>query len=118
LSDHIPEVDPDPELDPLLGPGVRIPLRHASLDFDRASNGIDHAGELGQKAVPGVLDYPAPAFGDLGLTNSPSWVWSRSCVPSSPGPISRESPATSAARMAARRRTEAMSCPVEWLNQP
>jgi hypothetical protein len=34
------------------------------------------------------------------------WAWSRSCVPSSLAPIRREYPATSAARIAVRRRTE------------
>jgi hypothetical protein len=38
------------------------------------------------------------------LTNSGRWAWSRSWVPSSSAPISREYPATSAARIAAGRR--------------
>jgi hypothetical protein len=42
----------------------------------------------------------------------------RSCVPSSSAPIRREYSATSAARIAVRRRTGGMTCPaVDWLNQ-
>ena len=49
----------------------------------------------------------------FGLTSSRRWAWRRSCVPSSSAPIKREQPATSAARIAVKRRTEAMSCPAE-----
>jgi hypothetical protein len=42
----------------------------------------------------------------FGLTNCPRWAFRRSCVPSSSAPIRREYPATSAARIAVRRRTE------------
>ena len=40
----------------------------------------------------------------FGSTSSRRWAWSRSCVPSSSAPINRLYPATSAARIAARRR--------------
>src|SRR6516165_1984220 len=60
---------------------------------------------------------PSPVFFTMrpwcsvifGSTSSPRCAFSLSCVPSSSAPISREYPATSAARMAARRRVEAMA---------
>jgi hypothetical protein len=37
------------------------------LNIDCAAQGIDDAGELDQKAVPGGLDEPATMSGDPGL---------------------------------------------------
>src|SRR5437660_4373937 len=45
----------------------------------------------------------------FGSTSSPRYAFSRWRVPSSSAPIRREYPATSAARIAARRRVEAMA---------
>jgi hypothetical protein len=71
LSDHVAEIDPDPELDPLFRRGPRVPLGHAALDLKRATNGVDHARELGKEAVAGVLHNPAAVFGDLGVDQFP-----------------------------------------------
>ena len=60
LGDHIPEVDPDPELDPLLRRATRVPLGHALLHLNGAPHRIQDAGELREEAVAGVLDDSAP----------------------------------------------------------
>jgi hypothetical protein len=67
LGDHVPEVNPDPELDPLLRRDVRVPRGHSPLHLHGAPDGVNHAGELGQQAVAGVLHDPARVLGDLGI---------------------------------------------------
>jgi hypothetical protein len=47
----------------------------------------------------------------FGSTSCARWALSRSCVPSSSAPIKREYPATSAARIAVRRRTGGIGGP-------
>jgi hypothetical protein len=59
LRNHVAEVNPDPELDPLLGRHPDVPIGHPPLDLDRAPDGINHACKLGQKAVAGVFYEPA-----------------------------------------------------------
>jgi len=71
LGNHVAQVNPDPELDPALRRGVRIPLGHPPLHLDGAAHCIHHAGELGQEAIAGALDDPAPVFGDLRLDQFP-----------------------------------------------
>jgi hypothetical protein len=61
LGNHITEVDPDAQLDPLLRRGGRVAIGHPALDLDRTPDGIHNAGKLGQKTVAGVLYDPAPA---------------------------------------------------------
>ena len=53
LGNHIPEVDPDPELDPVLRRGPRVALPHPPLHLHGAPNGIDHAGKLSQETRRG-----------------------------------------------------------------
>src|SRR5262249_53321338 len=65
LRDHVAKVDPDAELYPVLRRTSPIALRHPTLRLDRASHGINHTGELGQKAVAGVLHDPAAVFVNL-----------------------------------------------------
>ena len=97
-------------------PGVA--LGHPPLHLHGAPDRVDHTRELGQEAVAGVLDDLAPVLRDLRLDQLPEMVPRRSCVPSSSAPIRREYPATSAARIAVRRRTGGMACPaVDWPNQ-
>jgi hypothetical protein len=57
--------------DPVLGRGARIPIGHARPHLDGAAHCIHHAGELGQEAIAGTLDDPAPVFGDLRLDQFP-----------------------------------------------
>jgi hypothetical protein len=71
LNDHVAEIDPNPELDPLLRQGGRISLGHAPLHFRRATNSVNHARELGQEAVAGVLYDPAPVLRDLRIDQLP-----------------------------------------------
>ena len=47
--------------------GVRVPIRHALLERDSTSHGINDAGELGQEPISRRLDYPPVMLGDAGL---------------------------------------------------
>ena len=55
-GDNITDVNADAKFDPLVPRHIGILFRHAALDFVGASDGIDHAGELDESAVPGVLE--------------------------------------------------------------
>jgi hypothetical protein len=65
LGDHIPEIDTDPKVDPLVARNGSVPFGHTSLEFDRAGDGFDHARELDQHAISGRLDDTPFVFGDL-----------------------------------------------------
>ena len=54
--DNIPHVNADAKFDPLVLRHIGILFCHAALDFVGTSHGIDHAGELNESAVPGILD--------------------------------------------------------------
>src|SRR5262249_49323923 len=71
LGNHIPEVDPDAELDPFSRRGSPIAIGHAPLNVDCATDRADDAGELGQEPVSGLLDDPAMVFGDLRVNQFP-----------------------------------------------
>jgi hypothetical protein len=108
LGDHIAQVDPGAELDPFFRRGSRVPLGHLSLHLDRAPDGVHNARELGQEAVSGVLYDPAPVLGYLRINQLVKVRLEPLVRPSSSAPIRREYPATSAARIAVRRRTGGM----------
>jgi hypothetical protein len=109
LSDHVTEVDPDAEpYPPLLG-NLRLAVGHSPLYLGGTANCVDHAREFGQQPVAGVLYDTAAVFVDLRIDQFPEVRLSLSCVPSSSAPIRREYPATSAARIAVRRRTGGMA---------
>ena len=55
------------ELDALLLRHLGIAFSHPSLNFDGTAQGIHHAGELDQHAVPGGLHDAASVRGDLGV---------------------------------------------------
>ena len=74
------------------------------LHLDRATHGIDHARKFRQEAVTGVLYDPAAMLRDLRIDQFPEVGLEALMRPSSSAPKRREYPATSAARMAARRR--------------
>ena len=67
LDDDVAEIDADAELDAPLRRHAGIALRHRALHLDRASHGIDDAGELDEQAVAGGLDDAAAVLGDLGV---------------------------------------------------
>ena len=46
---------------------TRAALSHAGLDLQGAPHRIDGAGELGQKPISGVLEYPAVVGLDAGI---------------------------------------------------
>ncbi|HEY3681194.1 MAG TPA: hypothetical protein VGL45_20970 [Bradyrhizobium sp.] len=64
VDDDVADMHPDAKFDPELGRHAGVLARHFLLDNDRATRGIDHAGELGQHAVSGVLDDAAAMAGD------------------------------------------------------
>ena len=97
----VAKVDADPELDALFVGVLRVALGHPALHRDSAAQRVNNARELDQDAVAGGLDDASPVLGDVGSINSRRSAPSAASVPSSSSPISREYPATSAARIAA-----------------
>ena len=69
-----------------------------------------------ERRLSGALWRP-PVVLDLCSTSSRRWAWRRSCVPSSSAPISREYPATSAARIAASLWVEVMAGQAPWVEE-
>jgi hypothetical protein len=67
LDNHIAEVDPNTELDPLVGRGGRVALDHPALDLTRTPHRINDARELDQEPVARRLHDPPAMFGDLGV---------------------------------------------------
>jgi hypothetical protein len=45
---------------------------HAALNFGGTSYRVDHAGELSNSAVPGILDNTSVMLGDFGIENRSS----------------------------------------------
>ena len=66
-DDNITDVNADAKFDPLVLRHIGILLRHAALNFVGASDGIDHAGELNESAVPGILDDASVMLSDFGI---------------------------------------------------
>jgi hypothetical protein len=66
-DDNITDVNADAKFDPLVLRHIGILFRHAALDFVGASDGIDHACELDESAVPGVLDDASAMISDFGI---------------------------------------------------
>jgi hypothetical protein len=67
LDDDVADVDADAHRDALLLRHIRLPIGDALFDRDGALDGIDHAGELDQRAVGHDLDEPTLVLGDLRL---------------------------------------------------
>ena len=67
VDDDVADVDADAKFDPLVLRHVGVLLGHAALDFDRAADGIDGAGEFHQHAVAGGLDDAAAMRSDSGI---------------------------------------------------
>src|SRR5688572_15428384 len=65
LHDHVAEIDTDAKLDaPPLG-HRSVALRHATLDFGGACDGVHDARKLNQHPVTGALDDTSFVLGDL-----------------------------------------------------
>ena len=108
LDDHVAEIDADAQFDAVVGPDTRVPLGHRLLHRDRAADRIDDAGEFHQQAVAGGLDDAAAVLADLRIEDLAAQRFEAFERAFLVRPISREYPATSAARMAARRRVAGM----------
>src|SRR5207247_1665198 len=66
-DDTITDVNADAKFDPLVLRHIGILFGHAALNFDGTSHGVDHAGELDESAVPGVLDDASAMISDFGI---------------------------------------------------
>ena len=67
IDDHIAEVDPDPNFDPLVLGERALPFAHRLLDLAGAAHRLDRAREFDQQAVTGGLDDAPTMLGDLGI---------------------------------------------------
>ena len=90
FDNDISDVNPDAEFDPLVLRDVDILFGHAALNFVGTSHGIDHAGELNESAVPGILDDASAMISDLGIEKVFLRAFSCASVPSSSIPIKRQ----------------------------
>src|SRR6266403_2846804 len=66
-DDNITDVNADAKFDPFVLRHIGILFRHAALDFVGTSQGIDHACELDESAVSGVLDDASAMISDFGI---------------------------------------------------
>ena len=71
-DDNITDVNSDAKFDPFVLRHVGISFCHTALNFDGTSNGVDHAGELNECAVPGILDDASAMISDFGIEKRPS----------------------------------------------
>ena len=62
VDDHVTEINADPELEAALARHRLVDLARRTLDFDRAPDRVNHAGEIRQHTVPCGADDP-PAMG-------------------------------------------------------
>jgi hypothetical protein len=67
LNDHVAEIDPNAKPDALLFAHPELAVGHAALNLHGAAHGINHAWELCQEAVAGVLHSAAPVLPELRL---------------------------------------------------
>ena len=67
FDDNITDVNADAKFDPLVLRHIGILFGHAALDFVGTSHGVDHAGELNESAVPGILDDASVMLSDFGI---------------------------------------------------
>ena len=67
FDNNITDVNADAEFDPLVLRHVDILFGHAALNFVGTSHGVDHAGELSNSAVPGILDDTSVMLSDFGI---------------------------------------------------
>jgi len=72
FDNNITDVNADAEFDPLVLRHVDILFGHAALNFVGTSHGVDHAGELSNSAVPGILDDASVMLSYFGIKKSSS----------------------------------------------
>ena len=65
FDDNITDMNADAKFDPLDLRHIDILFCHAALDFIGTSHGVDHAGELNESAVPGILDDASAMLSDF-----------------------------------------------------
>jgi hypothetical protein len=80
LHDNVAEVDAYAHVDALPVGHAVVAFGHAALEDNRAFDGIDYAGELGQDAVAHQLEDAAVVLLDFRLENSLRCARSRSNV--------------------------------------
>jgi len=66
VEDHIPLVDPNPELHTPLWCDSGIPFGHCFLDSDSTFDRVQHAGEFGHDPIASGINDPATVAGDHG----------------------------------------------------
>ena len=64
LLHHVAQMNADAQFDAPLGRHAGVALDHAVLQLDGAAHRLDHAAELGQRAIAGALDDAAIVHGD------------------------------------------------------
>jgi len=67
IADYDRALNADPKFDPFVLWHIGILFGHAALDFVGTSHGVDHAGELNESAVPGILDDASAMISDFGI---------------------------------------------------
>src|SRR4029077_14177406 len=104
LDDYVPEVDADAQFDTAVRSDTRVLLGHRLLHFDRAAHRIASTTLATSTSMPSpvVLTMRPCCSLIFGSRSSRRSALRRSSVPSSSATISREYPAPSAARIAAR----------------
>src|ERR1700746_1643255 len=60
-------MNPNAKLDASLRRQARIALDYTGLHLDRATHGVDHPGDLDDRAVAGAFDDAAVMRGDCGI---------------------------------------------------
>jgi hypothetical protein len=67
VDDDVTNVNTDAEFDPRVRRHIGVLVRHATLDFDRATQGVYPAGEFHQHAVACRLDDPPAMLDEDGI---------------------------------------------------
>src|SRR6516164_1283016 len=71
LNEHVAEVDADAELDQVPWRRTLVAVGHCPLHLDGTTHRVNHARELRQEAVAGVLYDQAPVLPDLRIDQLP-----------------------------------------------
>ena len=71
FGDHVAQIDADAEPHPLFLGHFRVASGHLFLDRERAAEGFDNAGKLGNQPVAGAAENTASVLRDQVLDNGP-----------------------------------------------